>query len=48
MPYKVCSMLFREPLLRMNRENGEVRGKVESEKADKAFNIGSFSGAVFK
>lgn len=26
----------------------KVRGKVESEKVDKAFNIGSFSGAVVK
>ena len=25
-----------------------VRGKVESEKVDKAFNIGSFSGTVVK
>lgn len=47
MPYKVCSMLFREPLL---DEPGERRGtrKGRIEKADKAFNIGSFSGAVVK
>lgn len=44
MPYKECSVLFRESLLRINRKNGVVRGKVESEKVDNAFNIGRFFG----